>query len=77
MLERLCCNRNGIAKVTLLEAANSYFAYQPVLKALQGTSGASLLLGEHLQYAGTAQVTCMFNHLKVVDAHVLQHCMCS
>ncbi|KAK9802792.1 hypothetical protein WJX73_006176 [Symbiochloris irregularis] len=48
--------RLGITRATLLEAADSYFAFSPILKALQATSEASLPLSQILKYSGSSEV---------------------
>lgn len=49
-------HRSAITQVTLLEAAESYFAYEPILKALQASSEASLPLSDILKYKGSSEV---------------------
>lgn len=48
--------RQQVQTATLLEAADSYFAYAPVLKALQQSSEAALPFSQLLKYNATAKV---------------------
>lgn len=59
-----CC-RESSTRVTLLEAADSFFAYDPILKALQASSEASLPFGDLLKYTGSTKVNA---HAKLVVA---------
>jgi hypothetical protein len=68
----------------MLEASDQYFAYQPILKAIQSSNEAALPFGDLLKYTVSAQVHSVpllspFASIvvKAVESTPLQSCVAS